>query len=56
MNTVEKKIVTSVLFGVSIIVGFCTAEVVYNTGWTGYLKLFHKDLVDETIKELLENQ
>lgn len=52
MSNIEKKIMTNVMLGVSIIVGFIAAETVYNAGAAGYMKLFHKDLWDNAVDEL----
>lgn len=52
MGDIEKKIVTTVLWGVSAIIGFFAAEKVYNAGITGYVKLFHKDAYDAAVEQI----
>ena len=52
MDNVEKKIVTGVMWAVSALVGFIVAEKVYDKGMLGYIKVFHKDLYEDAIKQI----
>lgn len=52
MGTLEKKIVTSVVFGFAVLAGYFIAEDIYNIGMTSYMKTFHKDLWNAAVNEL----
>ena len=53
MGNIEKKIVTTVIWGFAALAGFCIADSVYDTCMTGYIKTFHKDTWNEAVKQVI---
>jgi hypothetical protein len=56
MGSIEKKIVQNVAWVLSIGVGLFVAGRVYGIGTIGYMKVFHSDEYNKTIKELGEEE
>ena len=54
MGNIEKKIVTTVVWGFAALAGSCMAETVYDTCMSGYMKVFHKDAWNKALKEVSE--
>lgn len=52
MGDIEKKVVTTVMWSVSALIGMVVANKAYNTAMVGYAKLFHKDTYDAIVEQI----